>query len=268
MRSILRAVNFWGFYTSFLTLASLSSLTLCLHSAALFRLARVKNCNVKIPNLSRAQYKRLPCLISVWSVSFSLLITLPAIGANDGENIQIPSQKTIQLNGFINKMNAHLVQISPPQEVRSERLYGENKEISSSHEMGSFTSKGFAESKRKALELVDSLVNDEYRVRDGFWMETLTPQKASFLQVTLFAGNHYWFVAAAAPPGRSIKITLFDVTGHLVKLEPWNDALSTTKGRVAGGFTALQSGRYFVGMELTDSKEKAKADCSLVYAYK
>ena len=136
------------------------------------------------------------------------------------------------------------------------------------HEAADTSTAGYAESKRKALELVDSLINDDYRVRDGVWVEELAPKKPSFLQVTLLAGNHYWFIGATAPPGRNIKVTLFDSAGHAVKLDTWKEVLRGSHGRVAQGFTPQQSGRYFIGMELLSSKDRAKADCSLVYAYK
>ena len=126
------------------------------------------------------------------------------------------------------------------------------------------TSVTFATAKRNALDLVGALVNDGFRVRDGDWMVTLIPKKPVFLQVTLFAGNQYWFAAAATPPGDKLKLTAYDATGHPMKLDTWRDNEAVSGARIAGGFIAPKSGKYFVGLELVDSKDNAKADACLI----
>ena len=130
------------------------------------------------------------------------------------------------------------------------------------------TSVTFATAKRNALDLVGALVNDGFRVRDGDWMVTLIPKKPVFLQVTLFAGNQYWFAAAVTPPGDKLKLSTYDATGHSIKLDTWCDNEAVSGAKIAGGFIAPKSGKYFVGIELVDSKENTKADACLIYAYK
>lgn len=126
----------------------------------------------------------------------------------------------------------------------------------------------FAEAKRNAFNLAGALVNDGFRIRDGEWVIKLTPRKPVFLQLTFFSGNQYWFVAAAAPPARKLKVTLYDTTGKQIPLDTWKDDATVPGARAAGGFLASHSGKYFVGLELLESKENAKADTCLIYAYK
>ncbi len=126
----------------------------------------------------------------------------------------------------------------------------------------------FAESKRNALDLVGALINDGFRNRDGVWNLTLTPGQTSFLQVTLFAGNQYWFVAAAKLPAELLKITCYDHEGHPIKLDSWKDNLAIPGARRAAGFLAPKSGNYFIGLSLVESHGNSPADASLVYAYK
>ena len=62
------------------------------------------------------------------------------------------------------------------------------------------------EGRRLALEAAGAFCNDGFRIRDGEWSSSLTKEAPVFLQLTLFAGNRYWFVAATpsaacSPPG-------------------------------------------------------------------
>ena len=130
------------------------------------------------------------------------------------------------------------------------------------------SSESIATAKRNALDLAEALLNDGFRIRDGAWSVSLTPKEPLLLQVTLFSGNQYWFIAAAAPPASALQVTLYDSTGHLVKLDPWKDDLTVSGARAAEGFVAPRSGKYFVKLELLKSQGKTKADACLVYAYK
>lgn len=126
----------------------------------------------------------------------------------------------------------------------------------------------FAEAKRNDLNLVGALLNDGFRVRDGEWLVTLSPKKPVLLQVSFFAGNQYWLAASAAPPARKLKLTVYDSTGYPLKLDTWKDDGTVAGAREAEGFVASHSGRYFIKLELMDSKDSAKADTCLIYAYK
>lgn len=130
------------------------------------------------------------------------------------------------------------------------------------------SSESTAMAKRNALDLAEALLNDGFRVRDGAWGTSLTPKTPLLLQVTLFSGNQYWFIAAAAPPAVSLRVTLYDAAGHLLKIDSWKDDLNVPGARAAEGFVAPHSGKYFVKLELLKSQGKGKADVCLVYAYK
>ena len=56
------------------------------------------------------------------------------------------------------------------------------------------------EARRLALESAGAFSNDGFRIRDAEWPFTLTKAASAFLRVTLFEGNHYWFVVATPAP--------------------------------------------------------------------
>ena len=139
---------------------------------------------------------------------------------------------------------------------------------SSTNGVATPTSDAFASSKRSALDLAGALINHGFRIRDDAWMVTLMPKKPVFLQVTLFEGNQYWFVAATTTASaHSLKITLYDASGHSLPVDSWKENLTVLGGRAAGGIVAPHSGKYFVGLELRNAPGNAKTDACLIYAY-
>ncbi len=112
----------------------------------------------------------------------------------------------------------------------------------------------------KVLELAGAFANDGYKVRDGYWSGVLEPGKPQILEVNLFAGNAYWFSAAAVAPARKLSVTLFDENGRPVAGEVFGDGATA-----AAGLLPDASGRYFVRLELVEGD---KADFCLVYSYK
>lgn len=112
----------------------------------------------------------------------------------------------------------------------------------------------------KVLELAGAFANDGYKVRDGYWSGVLEPGKPQVLEVNLFAGNAYWFSAAALAPARKLSVTLFDENGRPVTGEIFQDGSTA-----AAGLLPDASGRYFVRLELVEGD---KADFCLVYSYK
>ena len=112
----------------------------------------------------------------------------------------------------------------------------------------------------KVLELAGAFANDGYKVRDGYWSGVLEPGKPQILEVNLFAGNAYWFSAAATAPARKLSVTLFDENGRPVEGEIFQDGVTA-----AAGLLPDASGRYFVRLELVEGD---KADFCLVYSYK
>ena len=125
-----------------------------------------------------------------------------------------------------------------------------------------------SESRRLALETAGAFVNDGFRIRDGEWNGTLAKGKPLFLQVTLFAGESYWFVVASTVRGGVIRVTLYDSAGKPVKGEEWKATTGDGGARSAAGIAPAKSGTYFVGVELLQQPDPASADFSLVYAYK
>ncbi len=112
----------------------------------------------------------------------------------------------------------------------------------------------------KALELAGAFSNDGYKIRDGYWSGEIEPGRPQFIEVNLFAGNEYWFSAAATPPARKIAVSVFDEQGKPVDFQTYED------GPVAAaGFAPVASGRYFVKLS---SVEGEKSQFCLLYSYK
>lgn len=128
----------------------------------------------------------------------------------------------------------------------------------------------FAANKRTAFDLSGPLINDGFRNRDGAWNVFLMPGEISLLELTLFEGNQYWFVAAAAAPAKTLKITCYDHEGHPIKLDSWKESNTPQGARSAAGFLAPKSGSYFVGLSIPSvgAHETQKVEASLIYAYK
>ena len=121
-----------------------------------------------------------------------------------------------------------------------------------------------SEARRLALETAGAFANGE-------WSGTLTKGAPLFLQVTLFAGESYWFVAASPMRGGVVRVTVYDSTGKRMKGEQWKeDASGAAKSgaRAAAGVAPERSGTYFVAVELLEQPDGSPADFTLVYAYK
>jgi hypothetical protein len=128
------------------------------------------------------------------------------------------------------------------------------------------------EGRRLALEAAGAFCNDGFRIRDGEWSSSLTKEAPVFLQLTLFAGNRYWFVAATPSAACSLRVTLYDAAGRIIKSEQWQDPGESsgphTGARAAAGVAPGQSGQYFVSVELLESPSPAPVEATLVTAYK
>lgn len=112
-----------------------------------------------------------------------------------------------------------------------------------------------------ALELAGAFSNDGYKIRDGFYFGDLEPGKPKVVEVNLFAGNEYWFCAAANEPARKIAIEVFDEDGRPVK-----DQQSYADGaKVAAGVVAPASGKYLVKVAPVEGE---KSQFCFVYCYK
>lgn len=124
------------------------------------------------------------------------------------------------------------------------------------------------EPRRLALETAGAFENDGFRIRDGEWRGALSKGIPAFLQVTLFAGENYWFVAASPTTGALLRVTVYDASGKPVKSEFWHNAANSEGTRSATGVAPTQSGKYFIGVEGMKSLNEGPLDFSLVYCYK
>ena len=121
-------------------------------------------------------------------------------------------------------------------------------------------SREHATARSKVLEIASAFANDGFKIRDGYWSGVLEPGKPQLLEVNLFAGNAYWFSAAAPAPAGKLSVAIFDENGCPVEGQVYQDGSAA-----AAGVRPDASGLYFVRLELA---EGAKADFCLVYSYK
>jgi hypothetical protein len=128
------------------------------------------------------------------------------------------------------------------------------------------------ESRRLALETAGAFENDGFRIRDGEWGASVAKGIPAFLQVTLFAGENYWFVAASPEAGVPLRVMIYDAAGKPFNGEVWNDKSRSggeqSGSRSAVGVAPTLSGKYFVGVELVEDHGDKPVDFSLVYCYK
>ncbi len=116
------------------------------------------------------------------------------------------------------------------------------------------------EAHKLVLDLTGAFSNEGFKVRDGHWTGTIKPQERTLLAVNLYAGNQYWFSAAANTKAKKISVDVYDETGKPVTTETYNSG-----DRASAGFSPANSGQYFVSIGLLEGE--ATAFC-LVYSYK
>ena len=111
-----------------------------------------------------------------------------------------------------------------------------------------------------ALEVAGAFSNDGFKIRDGHAFGKIAPKEPKFIQVNLFSGNQYWFIAAASPPAKRIAVTLFDEKGKFVPTEPYE-----SNAQAAAGFSPQVSGPYIVRVEELSGDP---ANFCFLYSYK
>ena len=122
--------------------------------------------------------------------------------------------------------------------------------------------------KQRAHEDVKIICKDDWKIRASDSVFSLTPKMPRIIQVTLFSGNQYCFMASSPPPALALKISIFDSTGHEVKSDVWKDHLPTPQAKASVKFLATESGTYFVKLTLAKSHGMTPAECTLLYGYK
>ena len=116
------------------------------------------------------------------------------------------------------------------------------------------------QARASALEVAGAFSHDGFKIRDGRWQGSLALKEAKLIQVNLYAGNQYWFVAAATDGAKRIAISVYDETGAPVTTEPYEN-----KAQSAAGFAPKASGPYYVRIE---ELEGTPSTFCLIYSYK
>jgi hypothetical protein len=116
------------------------------------------------------------------------------------------------------------------------------------------------EAHKLVLDLTGAFTNDGFKLRDGHWTGTVKPRERALVAVNLYAGNQYWFSAAANSKAKKIAVDLYDETGRPLTTDSYNDG-----ERASAGFTPSSSGQYFVSVSLLEGEPTTFC---LVYSYK
>ena len=113
--------------------------------------------------------------------------------------------------------------------------------------------------RKDALDVAGAFSNDGFKIRDGHWCGVVKPHEHALVVVNLYAGNQYWFSAAAAEPAK-IAVSVYDESGKQVTTESYNNG-----EKAAAGFSPANSGQYFVSVDLVEGDG---GSFCLVYSYK
>ena len=116
------------------------------------------------------------------------------------------------------------------------------------------------EAHRWVLDLTGAFSNEGFKLRDGFWAGQIKPAERAVIAVNLYAGNEYWFSAAANSKAKKIAVDLYDEGGKPLVTEIYNEG-----DRAAAGFSPTTSGQYFVAVSLLEGEPTTFC---LVYSYK
>jgi hypothetical protein len=117
------------------------------------------------------------------------------------------------------------------------------------------------EARKHALDLTGAFSNEGFKLRDGHWAGQIKPAERALIAVNLYAGNQYWFSAAAAnAKAKKIAVAVYDEGGKPMTTESYNDG-----ERASAGFSPTTSGQYFVAVSLVEGEPSTVC---LVYSYK
>ena len=94
-----------------------------------------------------------------------------------------------------------------------------------------------------ALEVAGGFSNIGFKIRDGHAFLNLEASKPQYIQVNLYSGNQYWFIAAANGSTRNLAVTVYDAQGNFVPTELYEHP---NKHQAAAGFSPQASGPYII----------------------
>jgi hypothetical protein len=117
------------------------------------------------------------------------------------------------------------------------------------------------EAHKQVLDLTGAFSNEGFKLRDGHWAGQIKPSERALIAVNLYAGNQYWFSAAAASAkAKKIAVDLYDESGKPLTTENYSEG-----ERASAGFSPTMSGQYFVAVSLVEGEPSTVC---LVYSYK
>jgi hypothetical protein len=116
------------------------------------------------------------------------------------------------------------------------------------------------EAHKLVLDLTGAFSNDGFKLRDGHWTGKIKPREHTLVAVNLYAGNQYWFSAAANAKAKKISVDVYDENGKPVVTETYNSG-----DKASAGFSPTSSGQYFVSLGLLEGEPTTFC---LVYSYK
>ena len=116
------------------------------------------------------------------------------------------------------------------------------------------------EAHKLVLDLTGAFSNEGFKLRDGHWAGKIKPAERALIAVNLYAGNQYWFSAAANTKAKKIAVDLYDENGKPVVTESYNEG-----EKASAGFTPTASGQYFVAVSLLEGEQTTFC---VVYSYK
>ena len=116
------------------------------------------------------------------------------------------------------------------------------------------------EAHKLVLDLTGAFSNDGFKLRDGHWAGKIKPTERALIAVNLYAGNQYWFSAAANSKAKKMSLDLYDEGGRPLVTESFNEG-----ERASAGYSPTTSGQYFVAVNLLEGEPTTFC---LVYSYK
>jgi hypothetical protein len=117
------------------------------------------------------------------------------------------------------------------------------------------------EARKQVLDLTGAFSNEGFKLRDGHWVGQIKPAERAVVAVNLYAGNQYWFSAAAAnTKAKKISVDVYDEAGKPMTTEVYNEA-----EKASAGFSPTNSGQYFIAVSLLEGEPTTFC---LVYSYK
>ena len=116
------------------------------------------------------------------------------------------------------------------------------------------------EAHKLVLDLTGAFSNEGFKLRDGHWAGEIKPKERAVIAVNLYAGNQYWFSAAANTKAKKIAVDVYDEVGKPMTTEIYNEG-----EKASAGFSPTNSGQYYVAVSLIEGEPTTFC---LVYSYK